>query len=66
MATLTVWKFDTAQGAEQAITKLIDLQKQQLVQVRDAATVSWPEGCKKPKTHQAVNLVGSGAFGGAF
>jgi uncharacterized membrane protein len=66
MATLTVWKFDSAEGAEQAITRLVELQKQQLVQIRDAATVSWPEGRRKPKTSQAVNLVGTGALGGAF
>lgn len=66
MTTLTVWKFDSADGAGQAISKLIDLQKQKLVEVQDAAIVSWPEGRKKPKTRQAVNLVGAGALGGAF
>lgn len=44
MATLTVWKFDTAQGATEAVEKLGELQKQQLVQLFDAATVSWPTG----------------------
>lgn len=66
MVALTVWKFDSADGADQAIAKLKDLQKQQLIEVRDAAVVSWPEGRKKPKTQQAVNLVGAGALGGAF
>ena len=66
MATLTVWKFDTAQGATEAVEKLGELQKQQLVQLFDAATVSWPTGRKRPQTSQAFNLVGSGAFGGAF
>jgi uncharacterized membrane protein len=66
MATLTVWRFDNAQGATKAIDKLKDLQKNQLIQVYDAAVVSWPEGRKKPRTEQAFNLVGSGAFGGAF
>ena len=66
MATLMVWKFDNALGANQAVEKLKGLQKQQLVEVYDAATVSWPQGRRKPKTDQAVNLVGSGAFGGAF
>lgn len=66
MATLTVWKFDTPQGANQAAEKLKGLQKQQLVQVYDAATVSWPQGRRKPQTSQAFNLVGAGAFGGAF
>jgi uncharacterized membrane protein len=66
MATLTVWKFDSAEGADQAISKLVDLQKQKLIEVQDAAVVTWPQGRKKPKTKQAANLVGAGALGGAF
>jgi len=66
MATLTVWKFDSASGAGDALGKLVDLQKQRLVEVLDAAVVEWPEGKSKPRTRQAVNLVGIGAMGGAF
>ena len=66
MSTLTVWKFNTADGADKALTKLKDLQKQQLIQVMDAAIVSWPQGRKKPKTYQAMDTVGAGALGGAF
>jgi uncharacterized membrane protein len=40
MATLTVWKFHTVEGADNALSKLEDLQKQQLIQVLDAAIVS--------------------------
>jgi uncharacterized membrane protein len=66
MATLTVWKFDSEDGSAQAIQKLEALQKQQLVQVFDAAEVIWPQDSQKPRTKQAINLVGSGALGGAF
>jgi uncharacterized membrane protein len=66
MTALTVWKFDSENGAERAIDKLRELQKQQLIQVFDAAVVKWPTERDKPKTNQAVNLVGSGAMGGAF
>lgn len=68
MATgkLAVLKFATATGAEEALAKLHALQKQQLIVIEDAATVSWPEGKKKPKTKQAVNLAGAGALDGAF
>lgn len=66
MSTLTVWKFNTAEGAENALKKLEGLQKQQLIQVLDAAIVSWPQGRKNPKTFQAMNTVGAGALGGAF
>lgn len=66
MATLSVWKFETPGGAEQAEHALLALQKQELIQVHDAATVSWEPGKKKPKTRQANNLAGAGALGGAF
>ncbi len=66
MVALTVWKFDSADGADQAISKLKELQKQELIEVRDAAIVSWPQDRNKPKTQQAFNLVGAGALGGAF
>lgn len=66
MSTLTVWKFNTVDGADKALTKLEGLQKQQLIQVLDAAIVSWPQGRKSPKTYQAMNTVGAGALGGAF
>src|SRR3954447_8041000 len=66
MATMTVWKFPTADGAAVAEATLKDLQRQQLVQVHDAAIVSYPEGAKKPKTRQLAGLTGAGALGGAF
>ncbi|MCW2953822.1 MAG: rane protein of uknown function [Conexibacter sp.] len=66
MATLTVWKFDDAFGAERAVEKLQQLQKQGLIQVHDAAMVSWPEGKKKPQTRHLEDLTGAGALGGAF
>lgn len=66
MSTLTVWKFDQADGAEKALDKLQALQKQELIQIMDAAVVTWPSGRKKPKTYQAVSTVGIGALGGAF
>ncbi|MBF2007192.1 DUF1269 domain-containing protein [Chlorogloeopsis fritschii PCC 9212] len=66
MSTLTVWKFNTADGADHALNKLEDLQKQQLIQVLDAAIVSWPRGRQRPKTYQAMNTMGAGALGGAF
>lgn len=66
MATLSVLKFDTPGGAQQALNKLQDLQKQQLISVLDAAIVTWPEGRKKPQTKQLHNLAGIGALGGAF
>jgi uncharacterized membrane protein len=66
MATLTVWKFDTADGAEQAVAILTDLASRQEISINDAATVSWALGDKKPRTRQLNNLTGAGALGGAF
>jgi monoterpene epsilon-lactone hydrolase len=66
MATLTVWKFDNPTGAGEALRKLQRLQKQQLIDIQDAAVVEWQPGEKKPKTRQAVSLTGAGALSGAF
>lgn len=66
MQTLSVWRFDSAAGADKAVVTLEDLAKQQLITIFDAATVSWAEGAKRPKTRQLHNLAGAGALGGAF
>ena len=66
MADLTVWKFDSVDGAQTMLTKLAELQKQHLIEIKDAAIVTWPTGNKKPKTQQALPLVGLGALDGAF
>lgn len=66
MATLTVLKFETADGAEKALEVVQDLSKQHLITLHDAAIVTWPEGKKKPKTKQLHDLAGTGALSGAF
>src|SRR3954453_5706134 len=66
MATMTVWKFPTAEGAAIAEDTLKDLQRRELIQIHDAAIVTYPEGAKKPKTRQLRSLTGAGALGGAF
>jgi uncharacterized membrane protein len=66
MATLTVWKFDSADGAGNALTLLERMQKEELLQINDAAYVYWPEGKKQPKTEQLHKLTSAGALGGSF
>jgi len=66
MNTLTVFKFASPEGAQQMLNKVYALQNQELITVLDAATVSWPEGKKSPRTKQAVSLTGAGALDGAF
>ena len=41
MATLTVWKFDSPERADEIRNDVLNLQKQELITVHDAATVSW-------------------------
>jgi uncharacterized membrane protein len=66
MATFTVWKFEDPTGADRAEQLLESLQKQELIRVQDAATVSWPPDKKKPKTRQSNSMTRIGALGGAF
>ncbi len=64
-STLTVVSSPTMDGAEEILKVIGSLQKQELIQVEDAAYVRRDE-TGKPKIKQAVNLVGQGALGGAF
>ena len=66
MSTLTVWKFKSTDGAEFALDVVADLQRQQLIQVLDAAVVSWEVGKKKPKTREMRDPKKVGALGGGF
>ena len=66
MSTLSVWKFETAEEAHEVLNKLADLFKQQLIQIQDAAVVSWPAGSKHPRTDNYGSMVGKGSVSGAF
>ena len=66
MATVTVLKFSTAEGAGEALLTIRSLQQQHLITLHDAAIVSWPKGAQGPATHQLVDLVKTGALGGIF
>lgn len=66
MASLTVLKFSTPEGAQQMLDKIQHLQKMQLITIQDAAIVTWPNGKSKPKTKQLVSMAGMGALQGAF
>jgi uncharacterized membrane protein len=65
-SSLVVLKFDTPEGADKALELAQSLQKQQLLQLLDAATVTWPAGKKKPKTRHMGDLTCAGAWDGAF
>jgi uncharacterized membrane protein len=66
VATLTVWKFDSADGAQNALDLLAKLSQQRLVELLDAAICSWPTGAKHPTTRHLTNLTGAYALDGAF
>lgn len=66
MAALTAWRFDSDEQAGKALEELRGLTSQHLVNVGDAAVISWPREAKGPRVKQAVNTVGVGALGGTF
>ncbi len=66
MANLVVLKFDTPEGAEKGLELAQSLQKQQLLQILDAVTVTWPKGKRKPKTRQVGHVMATTALDGAF
>lgn len=65
MSDLVVVAFDNATGAEEVRDAMVQMQKDHIVTLEDAAVVvRKPDG--KVKVKQATNLVGAGAMGGAF
>jgi uncharacterized membrane protein len=65
-SSLVVFKYDSPEGADEGLATAVDLQKKQLLQLLDAATVKWPAGKKKPTTHHLGDLTNAGAWDGAF
>jgi uncharacterized membrane protein len=66
MATLTVLKFPTSDGAKSMLETIKSLQKEELITLLDAAIVTWPQGKKSPQTKQLTSMGGMGALQGAF
>ena len=65
MENLIVFAFDNETEAESMRDKLVDMQKQQIITLQDAAVVIRRED-GKVKVKQAQSLVGAGALGGSF
>jgi uncharacterized membrane protein len=65
MADLMVLAFETETGAGEVSGKVGELQKQQIIEIEDAAVVIRRQD-GKVKVKQANSLVGAGALGGAF
>ena len=65
MANLIVFAFDNETEAERMRDTLVDMQKQQIITLQDAAVVIRRQD-GKVKVKQAQSLVGTGALGGSF
>jgi uncharacterized membrane protein len=65
-SSLVVLKFDTPEGANQGLEVAQKLQKEHLLELLDAAMVTWPKGKKKPKTRHLGDQTCTGAWYGAF
>jgi uncharacterized membrane protein len=66
MTTFTVWKFDSPDGADQAVSILKGAQSDNLITIVDHAVVSWPPGASRPNTKQAHEDTWRGTGWGAF
>ncbi|HEX6150167.1 DUF1269 domain-containing protein [Nocardioides sp.] len=66
MTAFTVWKFDNPDGAEHAVSLLQSAEGDDLVEILDHATVSWPVGDKKPKIRHGHEETLRGSGWGAF
>jgi uncharacterized membrane protein len=66
MATVSYLKCPTEDGAERLFNRLFELKKQGLIQIEDAAIVTWSNGKKRPRTRQLTELSAAGALDGAF
>jgi len=49
MTAFTVWKFETPDGAEQAVDALEGAERDHLIKIMDHAVISWPAGASKPR-----------------
>ena len=67
MATLTVWRFDTVDGAGAAADLLERLARDDRLVVHDAAIVEWEPGAgQAPDPPADPSTTASGALGGGF
>ena len=65
-SSLVVLKFDTPEGANHGLEVAQEQQKEHLLELQDAAMVTWPKGKKKPKTRHLGDQTCTGAWYGAF
>src|SRR5690349_769902 len=49
MTAFTVWKFESPDGAEQAVDALEGAERDHLIKILDHAVIAWPVGASKPR-----------------
>jgi uncharacterized membrane protein len=64
--TVSIWRFDSSDGAEVALRALERLQTRRLVAIDDAAVVVWNPGSRRPNAYQVGTAAGTSALSGAF
>jgi uncharacterized membrane protein len=64
--TLSVWRFETPQAAEAALPRLERLVSEGIVDIDDAALVSWPRDQTKPSIRGLGSVTGPGRLWGGF
>lgn len=66
MTSLTVWRYDTAFGAEAGAVRLKGLEDRDVLTVHDAITVAWMPGADEPVIGRLRRSGGSGAGRGSL
>jgi uncharacterized membrane protein len=64
--TLTVWRFETPDGADAGLANLRTLAEAGRAAVDDAALVSWPAGRRTPRTRELGSITGPGGLWHGF
>ncbi len=57
----TAWRFSGTEGADAAVLKLKQLDRQELITVQDVAVLRWPQYATAPQTQEHVTDEGSKA-----
>jgi uncharacterized membrane protein len=66
MATVSFIRCPAEDGAARLLERLVQLRKQGLIEIEDAAIITWSQGKKRPLTRQLTELSTAGALDGAF
>jgi uncharacterized membrane protein len=55
----TAWRFSSTEGADAAVSKLKQLDAQELIDVEDVTVIRWPQYASTPTAQEHVNEEGS-------